>query len=109
MFLLTMLLATHVAVGLWARSVVTSAAQDGARRLATYDQIDASNSSAVDARIRRQLGSLGSRSDTKIEFRQSATSVEVRVTANLPSILPANMLENANTIRVTEAVARVGQ
>ena len=86
-FLVFLLFAVQLLVGLWGRSVVTAAAYDGARHVAGRQgqrNIGAAQQEAVD-RIHQQLGGIGEHAN--ITWRLSADTVEVRIEADNPRFL----------------------
>jgi hypothetical protein len=91
-FLVLVLFAVQVAIGLYARSLVTAAAYDAARNVAGY----ASAGSRLDARrvaddeFHRRLGRFG-RDRARLEWEavDDPDVVRVRVQARHPSLLPA--------------------
>jgi Flp pilus assembly protein TadG len=88
-FLVLLLFAVQILVGLYGRSVVTSAAYDGARSVAGArvdhrdpDAVAAAQATAVD-RMRRQLGDVGSRA-TFDWSASDADTVVLRIQADNP-------------------------
>jgi hypothetical protein len=87
-FLVFLLFAVQLLVGLWGRSVVTTAAYDGARHVAgRQGQRDQDNAiRQAESRIRQQLGAIGNTAD--ITWPQRGPEViEVRVQADNPRFL----------------------
>jgi hypothetical protein len=93
-FLCFLFLAVHVLVGLYATSVVTASALDGARRVAgaRVEHDDAASVQRArrdaEAHVRELLGRAGSRA--RFDWSGSdADEVQLRVTMPAPRLLPA--------------------
>jgi hypothetical protein len=87
-FLVFLLFAVQLLVGLWGRSVVTAAAYDGARHVAGHrGQLDQATAvREAEDRIRHQLGGIGR--DARITWPQlGPDQIEVRVEADNPRLL----------------------
>jgi hypothetical protein len=100
-FLAFLLLAAHVIVGLYARSVVTDAASSAARRVAGAASIDEPAAAALaEGRIREALGAMGARA--AIRWHLGDDSVEVTVRVELPGLIAAldgEVIERTVTVR----------
>jgi hypothetical protein len=90
-FLLLLLFAVQAAVSLSARSLVTAAAYDAARDVATYRAVADRHAAraAAEARLRERLGDAGD--DAVVEWLEVGDPdvVHLRVVVSHPSLLPA--------------------
>lgn len=109
-FLVLMLLAVQVLFDLYARSAVSAAAFDAARRVAGYDlaslppdQLLLAEAGA-EARARQVLGRYGAR--TRFSWTLTPTDVELRVRVVNPSLLPPR-LAGALSIDAIDRTVRV--
>ncbi|MDP8992991.1 MAG: hypothetical protein M3N31_08095, partial [Actinomycetota bacterium] len=86
-FLVLLLLAVQVLVGLYATSVVTAVTYDAAKVLAGADQGDSAAGRAhAEAAARRQLGRFGERA--AFRWDNDADTVRLDVKAPRPTLLP---------------------
>lgn len=89
-FLSFLLLASHVLVGLYARSVVNAAGFDAARQVAsrTVDHGDPASVGAAEARaearLRNLLGAMGR--EAEVSWRVSPDTVTLRVRVDVPRV-----------------------
>ena len=89
-FLLLLFFAVQLTINLYARSQVTAAGFDAARRVAGYDNDQRREAAAADAdtRLRSMLGSMGN--DVRIEWDFSDPDiVRLHLMLTPPSIAPA--------------------
>ncbi|HEV8297038.1 MAG TPA: TadE/TadG family type IV pilus assembly protein [Acidimicrobiales bacterium] len=95
-FLLLLFFAVQLCVGLYARSAVTAAAYDAARSVAGYrgaeSRVEARRAAEED--FRRALGRFGT-DNARLEWLEpdDPDVVRVRVVADLPTLLPAAMVD----------------
>ena len=93
-FLVLLLFAVQVLVGLYATSVVTAATYDAAKVLAGADQGDSATGRAhAEATARGQLGRFGQRA--VFRWDNDADAVRLHVEAPRPSLLPRSVLSGA--------------
>ena len=89
-FLLLLFFAVQLSINLYARSQVTAAGYDAARRVAGYDndgRRDAASDEA-EARLRSMLGAMGD--DIRVEWDLSdPDAVRLRLVLEPPSVAPA--------------------
>ncbi|MEQ8840575.1 MAG: pilus assembly protein [Acidimicrobiales bacterium] len=93
-FLLLMFTAVQVLFNLYATSMVTAAAHDAAREVASFDSASDRCGAAIDAEaaFRDHLGAYAETGRARLEWTcASADVVRVRVVATHPSILPARL------------------
>jgi len=91
-FLLLLFFAVQLSINLYARSQVTAAGFDAARRVAGYenDQRRPAATAEADVRLRTMLGSMGR--DIRAEWDLSdPETVRLHLTLTTPSIAPALM------------------
>ena len=89
-FLLLLFFAVQLSINLYARSQVTAAGFDAARRVAGYenDQRRPAAAAEADARLRTMLGSIGR--DVRLEWDLSdPETVRLHLMLTTPSIAPA--------------------
>jgi hypothetical protein len=89
-FLLLLFFAVQLTVNLYARSQVTAAGFDAARRVAGYENDGRRNAATVEAetRLRSMLGSMGD--DIRVEWDLSdPDAVRLRLMLEPPSVAPA--------------------
>lgn len=90
MFLVLLLFGVQVIFSLYARSVVTSVAYEGARTVAGFDASErrAAATGSVTSEMRSRLGQFG-QERLNVEWNLSNPDVVVlRVTAEVPTVLP---------------------
>ena len=86
-FVVTLLIALQVSVGLWRRSAVSAAAYDAARIVAGSDAgATPDATSAADEQLRRELGPAAERA--VIEWSLGTDTVRLTVRVPEPSLLP---------------------
>ena len=88
-FLLFLLLAVQLAYNLYATTMVTSAANDAARRVAGAAQADDPDADVeAEAWVRELLGSYGRENVEEVSVRLDQRHVVLRVVAKNPGFLP---------------------
>lgn len=90
MFLIFMMFAVQVVFSLYARSVVTSVSYEGARSVAGFDASERRGAAtgAVTAEMRNRLGQFG-HEQLNVDWNLGDPDVVVlRVTADVPTIVP---------------------
>lgn len=105
-FIALMLLATHILLSLHARTVVTSAAHEGARS-AAIDPADPSTRRAAEARARGLMGAMGSAASFDWS-RSTDDSVVLRIQVDAPRFVVsvgdgaglATHIDRSATVRV---------
>ena len=103
-FLVFLLFAVQLLVGLWGRSVVRAAAYDGARYVAgRRGRTDPAAEATARARIRAQLGELGDRAVVTFPVHDG-DEVEVRVEAENPRFLSPAIAGPLATDHISVAV-----
>lgn len=99
-FLAFLLLATHVLVGLYATSVVTTSALDAAQTVARSSNRQSMVASA-DARLHNRVGGL---KHVSTNWEITDERVGLHVTASRPSILPPALLKSTNLTSIDRTV-----
>jgi hypothetical protein len=95
MFLVLLLFAVQVLVGLYAKSVVTAVTYDAAKNLAGTDQGDtAARRAAAEDTARRQLGRMGQH--TTFDWRGTdPDTVRLTVRARRPTVVPRSLVDSS--------------
>ena len=95
-FLAFALLATHVLIGLYTTSVVTSAAWDGARLTATHPD-NPDERALAETQIRSSLDGLRG---VHVAITTTETNAVAHVSVDRPSFLPAALASDMNALRI---------
>jgi|SRR5699024_2643320 len=107
-FLILLLFAVQVLIGLYTTSTVEGAGRDAARRVASVrvDHDDPrARAAAVDSaesQLRSILGDVGRNADIRWTFRDG--SVRLRIIAETPAILPSSLRDTASLRRIDRTV-----
>jgi hypothetical protein len=99
-FLAFMLLATHTLLGLYAGSVVSAAAWDGAHHAATHAE-DADVDVTTQDVVKQRLGGM---QDVSIQLTRTGDDMSVAVGVKRPSFVPAGLKTTGNTMRISRTV-----
>jgi len=109
-FMLMMLAAVQILFNLYATSMVTAAAHDAAREVASVDAADASGNrcgavAAAEAAFTRSLGEYGTAGHATLQWTcDNPDVVRVRVLAEHPTVLPARFAALASLTRLDRTI-----
>lgn len=102
-FLVLLLFAVQVLVGLYATSVVTASTYDAARIVAGSDQGDSAAGRAdAEAAARGQLGRFGHQ--TAFQWENDAEAVRLHVRARRPTVLPRSLVSSVGLSDIDRTV-----